>query len=183
MNARSAQLLAWFLATLLVGSGIAGLYAATRHGNALQAKQRSLTEQRTVAEAELAVLRADLAQLATMLSSYEALQHRAAIGDEPRLAFIEHLQQLKVRHRLQELRFTIGAQQHVEPGSIVRHSDISLELVALHEGRLFDFLRDMRSETPGLPLIRGCSFERVPGSIRARCRMALYSFSLPEEPA
>lgn len=101
--------------------------------------------------------------LAAFEASYGALVKRGGIGDFGRLDFIENLDE--AGSRLFDMQYSVSPRKHVPTSGFfsLNVNRVVLSLAVLHEVRLLDFLDTLAAKTKGIPLVEGCSMERMAG--------------------
>lgn len=161
------------LLVLVAGAGAAAVYASLKYVQAQRAATRAAEQQATDARKRVLFVRHEKQDLLGYYPKYQALMERGVVGADRRLDWVEAVEALGRRHGLFSLKYTLGAQKPLDApaaaparaGFDVSVSPMTLEIAALHEGQLLDFLDSLRQEIKGLGLLERCALERM-GSAR-----------------
>ena len=99
---------------------------------------------------------------------FKTLQARGMIGEEPRLEWVELLNNIRNRHQLLEMNYEIAPQRVLEnspPGQLALYaSTMRLQISLLHEEDLIRLLDDLRQQAKALIQIKRCDVSRLPGT-------------------
>jgi hypothetical protein len=164
---------ALLLLVMVAGAGAAAVYASLKYVHAQRIATRAAEQQAADARKRVRFVRNEKEDLQIYYPKYQALMERGVVGLDRRLDWVEAVEALGKRHGLFSLRYSLGAQKPLDvpaaaparPGFEISVSPMSLEIAALHEGQLLDFLDSLRQEIKGLGLLERCTMERT-GSLR-----------------
>ncbi|MGZ8256363.1 MAG: hypothetical protein ACXW1C_01090 [Gallionella sp.] len=102
------------------------------------------------------------------LQPYQRLQQQHLIGAEPRLNWIESLEQLRLQNLVTRFTYNIGPQKIISPPTTldtahfeVHFSDMKLQLELLHEAQLLNFFDALHKQIPGWYQLDNCTLTRV----------------------
>lgn len=97
---------------------------------------------------------------------FVTLRERGFVGEERRLDWIEHIQQIRENRRLLPITYEISSQQvfQVDPDVSIsdlelRGSKMKLQMELLHEGDLLNFLDDLKHK--GFYTVQECKIKRA----------------------
>jgi hypothetical protein len=150
-------------------AGAAGIYLSRQFAEAQRAVERAAESRAEEARKRVRFVTTEKEDLRAVYPVYMRLTERGIIGPNRRLDWVETVETLGRRHGLFSVRYTMGAQKPFEAPAVatvregfdVNVSPMTLEIAALHEGHLLDFLESLQRDIRGLTLIERCSLERV----------------------
>ena len=127
------------------------------------------------ARARISERRADEENMGRYQFAYRQLLERGIVGRFSRIDLVERLD-----HAGGDLRYSISPELHAAPFDFfgVSVTGVLLQFEALHEIALADVLYSVESGTMGLPLVEGCSIDRLAGAsgpdprLKAVCRVS-----------
>ncbi|MEM7206624.1 MAG: hypothetical protein AAF434_02255 [Pseudomonadota bacterium] len=132
----------------------------------------------------------------TYVDQYELFIEQGYIDNEPRLEWIEALQQINQQLKLPVMKYTIKPRKEFELRNInfsindqisIFESPMHLDMGLLHEGDLFEFFRLLDEKTGGLYEVRGCDIRTSDSGIDtsgeksnldARCLLSWYTMDV-----
>lgn len=171
------KLPALVLAGVLAGAALL-LYASGRFGSAMADAHSALEHQLTEANIRLQLLRSQEASFRSDAEAYGRLAAQGLQGPERRLEWLALMRSLPGESGLSRADFQLAAQRPfarlpTDGGRPLRLSAtaVTLQMEAVHEGRLLDFLDRLRTRTPGLLVLRSCELESQAGPVRANCSL------------
>ena len=104
-------------------------------------------------------------QIKTYLPEFVALFNKGVIGEEQRLNWVEVLAEAEASVKLPSLAYTINSQRTYTPAFPVNFgkfqlyaSEMSLQLVLLHEGDLLNLFENMNKRAHGIFTVNSCTF-------------------------
>ncbi|MEF8752677.1 MAG: hypothetical protein V5B60_01845 [Accumulibacter sp.] len=160
------------LALLMVAVGSVALYAANRFHDAAERARTVALAQRSEADGKLRRVREEESEIKHKSLLFNRLQERGMIGAEPRLEWIELLNDIRDRHRLLDLRYELSPQRPLDSAEVGDFafylSSMKIDLKLLHEEDLSRFLADLRQQARALIRINRCHVERLPAGSEER---------------
>jgi len=174
---RPLQLPALVLAGVLAAAAML-LYASGRFAGAMEDAHSTLERQLTDANIHLQRLRTQEASFRSDAEAYGHLAVQGLQGPEQRLAWVHLLQTLPAELGIARADYQLAAQRPfarlpTDGGGPLRLSStaITLQVEAVHEGRLLNFLQQLQARTPGLLVMRSCQLEPQLGTVHASCAL------------
>jgi hypothetical protein len=182
--------LRWPLLLLVVvgAAGGGGIYASQQFAQAQRVADKTALSQADEARNRVRSVTSEKEELLAVYPVYRSLAERGIIGPDRRLDWVETVETLGRKHGLFAVKYNMEAQKALDvpaaaaarAGFDVNVSPMKLELAALHEGQLLDFLQDLQRQSQGITLIEGCSLERAGAGrelryapqIKANCAVA-----------
>lgn len=163
--------LRWSLLMVAVVSagGAAGIYASQSFVEAQRATARSAESRTNEARNRVRSVTTEKQELLAVYPQYRSLAERGVIGPDRRLDWVETVENLGRKHGLFSVRYNLEAQKPLEApaaaaargGFEISISRMTLDVSALHEGQLLDFLNDIKQQSQGLTLVEGCNIVRT----------------------
>jgi len=172
---------------------VAGLVTAAIAGQLLKqarADQIAGAAERVAAQNKHTRANDEAREIRERLVDYRKLVETGLVGEERRLDWVDRIAEIKARHKLAELKYSIDPQRKIElPGTApsaeveVLGSKLALDLALVHEEDLVRFLDDLRRSVNAYVVVRACTIDRTaaPGvpdrgvspRLRARCEIDL----------
>ncbi len=160
---------ALLLLLVVGGAGAAAVYASLDFVRAQRAATQAAEQQAAEARKRVLFVRHEKEDLLVYYPKYQALMERGVVGADRRLDWVEAVEALGRRHGLFSLTYALGAQKPLDApaaaaaraGFDVSVSPMTLEIAALHEGQLLDFLDSLRHEIKGLGMLERCTLGRA----------------------
>ncbi|HSD60484.1 MAG TPA: hypothetical protein VLC55_06475 [Burkholderiales bacterium] len=160
---------ALLLLVVVASAGAAAVYASLNYVQAQRAATRAAEQQAADARKRVMFVRHEKEDLLRYYPKYQSLMERGVVGSDRRLDWVEAVEALGKRHGLFSLKYTMGAQKPLDApaaaparaGFDVSVSPMTLEVTALHEGQLLDFLDSLRQEIKGLGMLERCALART----------------------
>lgn len=171
------QLPAMVLAGVLAAAAML-LYASGRFAGAMEDAHSTLSHQLTDANIRMQRLRVQEASFRSDAEAFERLAAQGLQGPEQRLRWVHLLQTLPSEAGVSRADYQLSAQRPfarlpTDGGRPLGLSStgIALQIEAVHEGRLLQFLQQLQARTPGLLVTRSCQLESRAGPVRASCQL------------
>ena len=162
----------------VIGLAILLLYASNRYEGAMEDAHSEVAGQLTDANIRLQRLHTQEASFRSDAEAFRRLEAQGVRGPEQRLRWVSLMQHLPDETGVAQLSFQLAAQRPfarlpTDSGGPLRLSAtaVSLQLEAVHEGRLLRFLEMLQARTPGLLVVRACQLESSTGPVRANCSL------------
>lgn len=181
---------------LVIGLAIGGglIFAANHWLQQQQAQKQATDAQLADAEQRAATAIADRADLAAYKASYEQLKQRNILGEEARLPWAEHFNQvtngtgdpLFLRFAIEPQRvFEITPKQALGELKVFA-SHMTTEAGLLHEGSIYRLLAGFK-QVAGAHIVRSCDISRgdgdsTSGNLKLLCELDLITLKKPPEP-
>lgn len=178
MNGRIERIvieLRWPLILLALAILVGGAMLVTsRYLDQLKSAEYQQVQNRLRA-AQLALnnVRTEEADLQAFRGPYGTLSARGVFGQEQRLNWVEYMNELAAKGRLQSLNYEVSAQRPVtvtaSPSSSIEvlASRVQLKMGFVHEGDLVRTLEELRQSKVGFYRIDACSVKRHEGTAAA----------------
>jgi len=155
---------------VMVGSALFGTaqYYSQRQEVALQNQQNLLN----AARQRYQLSGAEKNMITEYLPQYQMLISRGFVGEEQRIAWVEHLREQHKSQKLFGIKYSISPQEKYTPaflgntgGFTLNRSVMKLELDMLHEGDLLQLTEGLSTENATPFILRECEINRLnPGS-------------------
>jgi hypothetical protein len=162
----------------VIGLAILLLYASGRYSGAMEDAHSEVAGRLTDANIRLQRLHSQEASFRSDAEAFGRLEAQGVRGPEQRLRWIDLMRQLPAEAGVARASFQLAAQRPyarlpTDSGGPLRLSAtaVSLQLEAVHEGRLLRFLDALQTRTPGLLVVRACQLEGGSGPVRASCNL------------
>jgi hypothetical protein len=171
LTAADFNRLRWPLLMVAVAgaAGAGGIFASQQFAEAQRAATRTAESQANEARIRVRSITSEKQDMLAVYPHYRSLAQRGVIGPERRLDWVETVEGLVRKHGLFSVKYTMEAQKPLDApaaagaraGFDINASAMKLELTALHEGQLLDFLEELQKASAGITLIERCSLERM----------------------
>jgi len=147
----------------------AGCYFAAEN-YLLEAKKLSVATsgQRAEIQTRLASANEEEREIKANLQQYQALAARGIVGEEKRLDWIDTITAIKSERRLFNIGYSIDPQKDLDyPGIAAAgnvkfvFSRVKIELHALHEEDLLNFIDDLQKRSRSYLSVRSCDLNRM----------------------
>lgn len=187
----------WSLLACLTSIGIALAlmnYSADVQQQSLHQLQQAQRQLNTARE-QLLTAQSDLENMSSYQMEYDALVAQKVIGNEPRLEWLEGLEQIRRQGVLPDFKYTIAPQTAYAPNPPLNAgnfklslSPMSVQLDLLHEGQLLNFFATLSSQMPGWFMFDKCDISRTEGAqssgimLRAECTGGWFTMKNPNTP-
>ena len=152
-------------ASILIGATI--VYSSGKLAESARQEKHNAQTSLDQARNRLATANRDSEDRALYASQYQALIEQGIIGDEPRLDWVEGLENLRRQNLVTGFRYHIAPQQsHASQKTMaagnfdIRYSEMMLQFDLLHEQQLLDFFSALRGQIKGWYQLDSCTLQR-----------------------
>lgn len=190
LTAADIKRLRWplLLLALAGAAGGGGIYASQQFALSQRAATGTAESQASEARNRMRSVTSEKQELLAVYPQYQDLAQRGIIGAERRLDWVETVETLVRKHGMFTVKYNMEAQKPLDApaaagartGFDINASAMTLELTALHEGQILDFLEELQKASAGITLIERCTLERIGAGrelryapqIKANCAVA-----------
>ncbi len=180
LDSHDRKVLRWnmigFGLALLISVAIVWL-AATLLQTAEKENKTALVK-RAEAKAKLGRASQDEAELTEKILKFQRLVTLGYTQIENRLDWVEQLERLRKKWRLSDFQYEFSAQEPLDASVLPGGSQSGgfdfltskqkVGMKVMHEGEVWSFLNDLKSEARALVVVRSCTFDRLPPAMTDR---------------
>jgi hypothetical protein len=172
----------------LLAAGVALIIWSRGEQRAAQGELATASAARDQARQRLARIAEEEREVKEKLQVYLRLRELGILGEERRLEWADAMARIRTQRELPDLRYRVERQRLLssvgaKPATVDFYaSTMKVDVAALHEGDLFNFLTDLRNTGNAFYAVRRCSISRTGPSIavaglaprlRAECEIDL----------
>jgi hypothetical protein len=182
--------LALILLALTVALSLAAVTGLTRYRTAQEQAIIQTEQQLAATRDNIKALTYDLNTLNKLAQKYQQLKQQGFIGEPNRDGWVQRLETLYRDLNLPpNLRYTLSTPQLINPqptagpqayqNNVLRH-DLNIELAAIHEGELIDFIDKLSANWRVPYRVETCQIEREAAEepisgLQIKCTLQIYS--------
>ena len=151
----------------LVAAGAAAVGVTGQLLKTARAEQQTAAAERAAEQNKFARASDEEREIREKLVDYRKLLDRGVVGEERRFDWVDRIGEIKTKHKLLEIKYSIEPQRAVDypgiagPGEVeFRASSMKLDMALLHEEDLFRFLDDLRHALSAYVVVKSCMMER-----------------------
>jgi hypothetical protein len=152
---------------VLLAAGAAGIGWVQQEQRAARGEVAAAREARTQARERLARIAEEEREVKEKLQVYLRLRELGVLGEERRLEWADAMTRIRTQRELPDLRYRVERKRLLTSvgakGASVDFyaSTMKVDVAALHEGDLFNFLTDLRDTGNAYYAVRRCSISRT----------------------
>jgi hypothetical protein len=152
---------------VLLAAGAAGIGRVHQEQRAARGEVAAAREARTQARERLARIAEEEREVKEKLQVYLRLRELGVLGEERRLEWADAMTRIRTQRELPDLRYRVERKRLLTSvGSKAAPVDfyastMKVDVAALHEGDLFNFLTDLRDTGNAYYAVRRCSISRT----------------------
>jgi hypothetical protein len=152
---------------ILLAAGAAGIAWVQQEQRQARSEVVAAREARTQARERLARIAEEEREVKEKLQVYLQLRELGVLGEERRLEWADAMTRIRTQRELPDLRYRVERKRLLSSvgarGASVDFyaSTMKVEVAALHEGDLFNFLTDLRDTGNAYYAVRRCSISRT----------------------
>jgi hypothetical protein len=160
-------LLPTLAALVMVGAGLAAIWATDKSMRTAQASRDAAQEERKQNTERLARIAEEEREVKQKLDIYQQLKRLNVLGEERRLEWADAIARIRTQRELLDLRYRVERQKLLsaaqgKPANVEFYaSTMNVDLQLLHEEDLMRFLADLRASGNAYYSVKKCSLERT----------------------